>query len=190
MTTLLIADDIESSRKRLSTFLVRQGYRVLEADNGDSALSLLRSERPDVAITDLLMPTLDGFEFVRRLRSEREIAGTPVIFFSSTFPAGEVTSLARSLGVRHVLQRSSSPDEILDAIREAKSLPILDVSVTDEEFRREHFRLITEKYARHMRVFAEALNNYLNSVPNPACPCPEPESVADDLGRSQDEGSR
>ena len=61
MTTVLIADDLDVSRRRLSIILSRQGYRALEAGDGDEALRLMRSERPDVAIIDLLMPEMDGF---------------------------------------------------------------------------------------------------------------------------------
>ena len=123
MKTLVIADDVDVSRKLLSILLSRHGYRVMDATDGNEALGLIRSEHPELAIVDLFMPAMDGFELVRAIRSDSEIAGTPVIFFSSTYAAEDVRALATALGVRHLLQKSSAPSQVLDAVREAESNP-------------------------------------------------------------------
>ena len=113
MTCVLIADDVDVSRRRLSIILSRQGYKTLEAGDGDEALRLTKSECPDVAIIDLLMPEMDGFEFVRAVRNDPEVAETPVIFFSSNFETEDAIPLRFLFGVRHVLEKPCSIDQIL-----------------------------------------------------------------------------
>ena len=78
MATILIVDDRSSNRQFLTTLLGYGGHRLLEAVNGAQALEIARVERPDLVITDILMPTMDGFEFTQRLRSDSELAATPV----------------------------------------------------------------------------------------------------------------
>ena len=84
MATILIVDDRSSNRQFLTTLLGYGGHRLLEAVNGAQALEIARVERPDLVITDILMPTMDGFEFTQRLRSDSELAVSPVIFHTAT----------------------------------------------------------------------------------------------------------
>jgi diguanylate cyclase len=189
MTKLLIADDLDLSRKRLAGLLRRQGYQVLEAEDGDEALRIMKAERPDLAIIDLLMPAMDGFEFVREVRDDATIAQTPVIFVSAYFSADDVTALARALGVRHILEKSCSPGQILDAVREADStLTPPSVSVTPTEFTQEHFRLITEKLTEQMKRFVTALGEYLNAgeAPTQAEPPVIPDNAGGPAGSESD----
>jgi CheY-like chemotaxis protein len=162
MSTLLIADDIELNRKYLALLLRREGYRVLEADDGDKALLLMQAERPDLAIVDLLMPTMDGFEFARAVQGDPTIAEIPVIFLSGTFLSGDVTPLARACAVAHVLNKSTETAKLLDVVRKtvgtrAPSAPPMD----DSEFRSEHSRLIAGKLTKHLEGFATALGAFL-----------------------------
>jgi diguanylate cyclase len=182
MTTVLIADDLDVSRRRLSILLGLQGYRVVEAEDGDEALRIVKSERPDLAIIDLLMPAMDGFEFVRAVRDDPAIAQTPVIFFSANFLPAESTSLALTLGVRYVLEKSCAPDQILDAVRESMTSSMSSaVSVNAEEFNREHTRLITSKLAEGTRGFVAALGDLLHAegTPPPSGSEVTPDSAAD-----------
>jgi CheY-like chemotaxis protein len=169
MVTVLIVDDVDLSREYLSILLRRHGYRVLEAGDGDQALRVMRAERPDLAIVDLLMPAMDGFEFVRAVRGDASIARTPVIFLTANFPSRDVTPLARALGVRHVIQKSCPLSQILDAVREeVNSLTPPAVSVPEGEYRREHFRLISGKLAEEFEGLAKAFGDLLRIGENPA----------------------
>ena len=69
VTSVLVLDDRQDDRDLLSTVLGYAGYTVLEASTGQTALDLARTEQPDLIITDILMPTMNGYEFVRELRS-------------------------------------------------------------------------------------------------------------------------
>ena len=168
MKTVLIADDLEISRGVLSNLLEHHAYRVLEAEDGDEGLRIMRSEHPDLAMIDLLMPRMDGFEFVRAVRADASIAQTPIIFMTANFPVGDVVPLAQALGVRHLLTKSNSAVEILAAVHEAMTTPTPPVvPVTHGEFRREHFRLISARLAEEFGSLATAFGDLLAATSPP-----------------------
>ncbi|TMH87341.1 MAG: response regulator [Betaproteobacteria bacterium] len=73
MAKILIVDDRPTNRQFLLTLLGYTGHRLLEAADGAEALDLARAERPDLVITDILMPTMDGYEFVQQLRADPHV---------------------------------------------------------------------------------------------------------------------
>ena len=116
MVTILVVDDRAINREFLSMLLGYAGYRVIEAADGTNALTLIREVRPDLVISDIAMPTMDGIEFSRRLRADPEIAGTPIIFYTATYRMAEVP-LAH--GLTTVLAKPSRPQAILEAVATA-----------------------------------------------------------------------
>ena len=116
MATILIVDDRPSNRAYLMALLGFTEHRLLEAEDGAAALSLVRAERPDLIITDILMPTMDGYEFVQRLRADRALAATRVIFYSAVYAERETVAMARSCGVHTVLSKPSDPQDIMAAV--------------------------------------------------------------------------
>src|SRR2546425_9808084 len=113
MAKILVVDDRRISRQFLQTLLGYSNHQVLEAADGAEALALARAERPDLVITDIVMPTMDGYEFVQRLRADPTIAQTPVIFYTATYRDSEAKRLALSCGVPFVLSKPSQPEKIL-----------------------------------------------------------------------------
>ncbi|KQQ88982.1 EAL domain-containing protein [Massilia sp. Leaf139] len=116
MATILIVDDRPSNRAYLLALLGFTEHRLLEAEDGAAALQLVRAERPDLIITDILMPTMDGYEFVQRLRADRALAATRVIFYSAVYAERETVAMARSCGVQTVLSKPSDPQDIMAAV--------------------------------------------------------------------------
>jgi len=116
MATILIVDDRPSNRAYLMALLGFTEHRLLEAEDGACALQLVRAERPDLIITDILMPTMDGYEFVQRLRADRALAATRVIFYSAVYAERETVAMARSCGVQTVLSKPSDPQDIMAAV--------------------------------------------------------------------------
>ncbi|MGZ8321209.1 MAG: two-component system response regulator, partial [Telluria sp.] len=116
MSTILIVDDRPTNREFLKSLLGFTSHNVLVANDGAQGLELVRTERPDLIITDILMPTMDGYEFVRQLRADPAIAATRVIFYSAIYAAEETLAIARSCGVKTVLTKPSDPYAIFDAI--------------------------------------------------------------------------
>ncbi|HET9808714.1 MAG TPA: response regulator [Candidatus Limnocylindria bacterium] len=81
---ILCVDDDDSIRKLCSVYLTKRGYRIEAAANGVEALSLIASKgAPDVVITDVNMPLMNGLELVKRLREDRKTARTPIIVLSA-----------------------------------------------------------------------------------------------------------
>src|SRR5256885_12258381 len=119
MATILIVDDRPTNRQFLLTLLGYGGHRLLEAANGADALERVRAERPNLVITDILMPTMDGYEFVRHLRADPDLAPMPVIFYTATYSEPQARALADSCGVHIVLPKPSDPERILAAVNEA-----------------------------------------------------------------------
>jgi diguanylate cyclase (GGDEF)-like protein/PAS domain S-box-containing protein len=137
---ILIVDDHVLNRQFLLTLLGYGGYHLLEAANGVEALAIVRSERPDVVISDILMPNMDGREFVVRLRADPSTASIPVIFYTATYREREANRIAFDCGVRWVLAKPSDPELILRTVHEALGLaepePALTAAATDAIERR------------------------------------------------------
>ncbi|MBB3224124.1 EAL domain-containing protein [Pseudoduganella umbonata] len=116
MSTILIVDDRPTNRDYLLTLLGFTQHTVYEAMDGAQALELCHLYRPDLVITDILMPTMDGYEFTQRLRAAPDLDGTPVIFFSATYSLPELRTMGAACGVRTVLHKPAEPQAILDAV--------------------------------------------------------------------------
>jgi two-component system, cell cycle response regulator DivK len=83
MATILIVEDNEASRDALSRRLERRGYHILVAVDGQSAVSLARSERPDLILMDLGLPGIDGWEATRQLKNDSASRHIPIIVLSA-----------------------------------------------------------------------------------------------------------
>jgi len=113
MKTLVIIDDEPVIRGMLARHLELQGWRVLEAENGDRGLELIASHRPDAVLSDLLMPGTNGFKVCRTIRSRRAELGdvTIIITTGSSFPADRKSAL--EAGADHYLLKPVSPKEVI-----------------------------------------------------------------------------
>ena len=89
---ILFVDDEEQIRKLLSTWLARHGYDVGVANDGWEALKAIRARAPDLVITDVNMPNMNGLELTRRMRADHRTARIPVIMLSARKQADDVLS--------------------------------------------------------------------------------------------------
>ena len=164
MAKVLVVDDHPSNRELVTTLLGYAGHAFIEASNGADALALTRSERPDLVICDILMPGMDGYEFVRQLRADPDITRTHVVFYTATFMEAEARALARSCGVSLVLTKPCEPEEILATV--ARSLDadeVTDGMPDPDAFDRAHLRLITDKLVAKANEL-EAANQRLSAL--------------------------
>ncbi len=146
MAKILIIDDDPIARELLVTVLGYAGYDSCEADDGAEGLAKARSEHPDLIIVDLLMPTMDGFEFVRRLREDPDFGTLPVVFYSATYLESEAHNMARICGVEHIITKPAEPQQILQIISAALGSPHMKVPpLPVEVFQREHTNLLLTK---------------------------------------------
>jgi CheY-like chemotaxis protein len=104
MSQILIVDDHEQDLYLLKSFLSRSGHRVMEASNGVEALELARSHPPDVIISDILMPVMDGFSLCHEWTSDESLKKIPFVFYTSTYTdpkdEGWLSAWARRLIVK------------------------------------------------------------------------------------------
>jgi PAS domain S-box-containing protein len=143
MATILIAEDRDIDRHYLATLLGYYGHRVIQASDGMQALQQTVRERPDLIISDVLMPTLDGYEFVRRLRAIPDVAQTPVIFHTAVYHQREALALARQCGVNDVISKPSEPEAIVAKIDAVLGHPsVVMVPQPAARFDHEHRRVV------------------------------------------------
>lgn len=129
MTKVLIAEDEPYTRDLLVDTLAYAGYDVIQADNGSIALGLAFDEHPDLILLDLIMPVMDGFEVLSKLRTSQiefpSVANIPVILLSGLAPE-EGEQAAMSLGATHYLTKPWEPGMLETAVkvalREARAL--------------------------------------------------------------------
>ncbi|WP_129775069.1 ATP-binding protein [Peristeroidobacter soli] len=116
---ILVAEDDAEARELLMLSLADGDYDLLQAADGIEALHLLRTEHPDLLITDIVMPRMDGYELVRKLRQDESMSGTPVIFCSASYHEREVREMARSLGVRSTLSKPYDLEIVRETVNAA-----------------------------------------------------------------------
>jgi PAS domain S-box-containing protein len=153
MATIVVVDDQPANREFLVTLLGYMGHTLLEAADGQQALEVVRRTQPDLVIADLVMPTMDGYEFVHQLRAEPAIAQTAVVFCTATYQQAEAWELARRCGVEHIITKPAEPEVVLRTVaavlgRVAPRPRALAV----EEFQRAHLRVLTDKLFKQVQA--------------------------------------
>lgn len=119
MSRILIAEDDALSRDLIARFLKRRGHQVLEAETGSAAWECIVRERPDVILADILIPEMNGFEILERLRRCDAAHNTPVILITGLFGDGEAEVLASASGAARLMRKPLQPEELLEAIEAA-----------------------------------------------------------------------
>jgi len=80
---ILVVDDSPTARTLVRTILAHAEFQILEAESGEKALALLERETPDLIISDVMMPGMDGYELVRRMRKNRRLSGIPILMLTA-----------------------------------------------------------------------------------------------------------
>ena len=112
---VLVVDDSLTVRRVTQRLLVREGYRVVLAKDGLDALERLAEERPQVVLSDIEMPRMDGFDLVRNIRSNPSLRDLPVIMITSRI-AQKHRDHAAELGVDHYMGKPYSEEDLLALI--------------------------------------------------------------------------
>ena len=118
MLNALVVDDEESIRLLLADELTNRGYRVREAFNGVYAIQRVREEIPDIIFVDIIMPDMDGFEFISTLQENPETSKIPVVLVSILNPQ-ETRGKAKEMDVKFHLTKpweSWALDSVLNQI--------------------------------------------------------------------------
>ncbi len=114
--TILTVDDSRTMRDMLRLALADAGYRVVQAVDGVHGLEVLSSERPNVIITDINMPRLDGFGFIEQVRTDSRFLGVPILVLT-TESSEDKKSLARRAGATGWIVKPFDSMKLVDAVR-------------------------------------------------------------------------
>lgn len=146
MATILIVDDRQPNREYLVSILGSVGHRLLEAGDGVTGLQSARRQLPDLIMTDIVMPNMDGFALARELRADLALSAVPLIFFTAAYLKTETLELAEACGVRQVLIKPMDPEAVLMAVQTELTRPTDHSTqpVTDS-FMQDHLDLLTNK---------------------------------------------
>ena len=114
---VLIVEDDLSTRVMYRDYLTHSGFRIAEAHNGHQALAKAKELRPDVVLTDLAVPGMDGFEFCRALQQSDATRGIPILSVTGHAEYLDQPDRFRQAGILKVLTKPCSPDLIAAELR-------------------------------------------------------------------------
>ena len=113
--TILVVEDDTSTREMIVFLLRGEGYDVLAAENAMAALTLLESTRPDLIVSDINMPGMDGFDFYQQVRTQSELSQVPFVFLTARAQRADVRR-GMVLGADDYLTKPFETEELLSAI--------------------------------------------------------------------------
>jgi two-component system cell cycle sensor histidine kinase/response regulator CckA len=166
MPNALIVDDHEENAYLLQALLSANGYRVQTASNGAEALSLARREPPDVIISDVLMPVMDGFSLCRECKRDGALAAIPFVFYTATYTDPKDEQLALSLGADLFLVKPAEPEALGEAVqrllqcRQPRAAAAVAPAAGEEAYLRQYNETLVRKL-EHKLVELEHANRAL-----------------------------
>ncbi len=116
MQTILLIEDNNEIRENTCELLELEGYKVLLAENGKEGLALAKQQKPNLIITDILMPEVNGYDVVRGLKADTETASIPFIFLTASAEKSEVEA-GLGMGAMDYIQKPFDPEELFEAIK-------------------------------------------------------------------------
>lgn len=159
MARILIADDNNNNLYLLESILRSYGHEVSSARNGAEALEVARLDRPDLIITDIFMPVIDGFALCRAWKADEFLKTIPLIFYTATYVDPKDEQFAFSLGADRFLVKPQKPEALMETVRlvldQAHEGAVEKPSVGE----RETLRLYSETLLRKLEQKVAQLEN-------------------------------
>ncbi|MBI5376920.1 MAG: response regulator [Candidatus Schekmanbacteria bacterium] len=163
---ILIVDDNSDDREILKCTLERHGHETIEACNGQEALSIAALKKPDIIISDALMPVMDGFQFLRTIKKNKILNAIPFIFYSATYKEYQDAELALSLGAEAFIIKPKDPSELWKEIEfilkenKVEKIVTAELIKEDEEYLKRYSEVVAIKLEEKVRELEESRNNY------------------------------
>ncbi|GLW35909.1 hypothetical protein Areg01_88440 [Actinoplanes regularis] len=129
---------------------------MLEASDGPAALRIARDDHPDLVVADVLMPGMDGYEFVHELRQDPGTTELPVLFYTANYREDEIRGIAEAYGVSRVVIKDDGPDSLVRAVGEAFTHPVAQPAPDTLEATRDHLRTVNAKLVEKVHALAES----------------------------------
>jgi len=156
MIKCLIVDDNSANLYLLKTMLAAMGWDVREAQNGRIALDMAKARPPDIIISDILMPVMDGYDLIRQCKTDDNLKNIPFVFYTATYTEARDEKFALSLGADRFVVKPQEPDvliNILTGLMEEKKAasPAESKPLGEEmEFLRQHNETLFRKLEKKM----------------------------------------
>lgn len=134
-STILLVEDFDDTRLMMKMWLVRRGYRVLEAETGEEAIAIARSEHPDLIIMDVKMPGMNGLDATHQIRQYQSLRTTPIVAVSA-YGADEYRRIAIEAGCDEYISTPFEPQalaELIDSLLASRNVPELNAEPTHFE---------------------------------------------------------
>jgi CheY-like chemotaxis protein len=116
---ILIADDNEDSRLIMSTLLKEKGHKVVDAPNGKIAFDMIKESAPDIIVTDILMPEMDGFELCRQIRANPEYNPVILIIYTGSYKSPADIELGCTIGANEYIIKPQESSALIQLIEKA-----------------------------------------------------------------------
>ena len=116
LRTILLVEDFDDTRLMMKLWLVKNGYRVVEAETGEEAITAAKRELPDLIIMDVMMPGMNGLDATQRIREYQALRRTPIVAVSA-YGADEYRSLAIQAGCNEYVSTPFDPDALAELIK-------------------------------------------------------------------------
>ena len=120
--TVLVVDDEPNVRRITKLLLEREGHRVLTAADGEEALLLAKVEQPDVILLDVVMPKLDGYETLKRLRVDADLQSIPVVMVTARGTEHDIATSFRLGAIFHI-EKPYETQDLLQKLQVALRRP-------------------------------------------------------------------
>lgn len=137
---ILVVDDEPGIVDIAKANLEGYGYDVIPAYDGEQALRMIESEKPDLVVLDILMPEMDGWDVLERIESHPEFSGIPVIMLTARASDEDVLR-GLETGAVEYMTKPFYPQDLVAAIK-------INLDVFDPQLRQQHRRLLAEKRRR------------------------------------------
>jgi len=163
---VLVVDDVAYSRRAVRSVFLSAGYAVLTAEDGQQALEIVRTELPDLVVTDILMPRLDGFQLCRAIKTGPLTLKIPVIFYTGSYNASADREFGMSLGASAYLVKPLEPREFIAEVTRAVGRPTpelkprRDVDGAEEDWSKTY----ADRLAAKLQEKVHELNRAMDSL--------------------------
>lgn len=117
-TNILIAEDNPDSQQLLQTILEREGFIVTTVSDGEKAIDILQEIKPDILVTDLMLPSVSGGDLIRHVRRTAELSQIPIVVISAY---GDYESDALAVGANVVLKKPLDSNVLIDTLKRLKA---------------------------------------------------------------------
>ena len=115
--TILVIEDDKFLRELISRKLIGEGFDVLEAVDGEEGIKKIKEGKPDLVLLDLILPSIDGFEILTRVRDDPEVSSIPIIILSNLGQREEVEKGLKLGAIDYLIKAHFTPGEIIEKIK-------------------------------------------------------------------------